>query len=442
MIPSFFVNALQVDFASVFAMEHTGMVRMFNTLEEIGLKGFLEASGSVYEGAVVEFFSNAKVDTGTILSFIANRKLALTKDVFAKAFGLPTEVAPSKKKEMKMEYRMLHDIVAKALCGKAGSFDVVTSVKFDLMVAISAGLKLTRHRFCSRIWSKQSLESVKLHPQKVLNSKSLAQLTNSPPDKQTLQGQEHQNPKPTAKGQVEEIGRTVESFNETDVVTSQYHQAQGNEQQAQGEELQAQGDEQQAHREPTTETDRRLSNGLKLVLPYQVQVVIVVYTANGEDNNRIAHEESSAQAGPQHVIISEPQADIDADIKLKEVQKVIDSLDSKVHSRDSRVVSLDSKFEELLNIQTFMKHDIGIYKHVFHEKMDTVAANVASSQTSLETSLVHQFTEHRLQIASDLDFVKLQLAELVNHLKEVGDAKKGEGSSKGPGPNIKKRRMF
>ncbi|KZV36669.1 hypothetical protein F511_40193 [Dorcoceras hygrometricum] len=49
--------------------------------------------------------------------------------------------APNKKKEMKMEYGLLHDIVAKALCAKGGSFDVVTSENFDLMVVITAGLK-------------------------------------------------------------------------------------------------------------------------------------------------------------------------------------------------------------------------------------------------------------------------------------------------------------
>ncbi|KZV31860.1 patatin-like protein 2 [Dorcoceras hygrometricum] len=91
--------------------------------------------------------------------------------MFAEAFGLPTEGivgfldipketvsemrsrfdsdvtfrAPSKKKEMKMEFRLLHDIVVKALCAKAGSFDMVTSEKFYLMVAISVGLKLNLH---------------------------------------------------------------------------------------------------------------------------------------------------------------------------------------------------------------------------------------------------------------------------------------------------------
>ncbi|KZV18581.1 hypothetical protein F511_42280 [Dorcoceras hygrometricum] len=144
MVAYFFVNAMQVDFASVLAMEHTGMIRMFKSLEETGPMGFMEASRSVYEGAVFEFFGNTTIIAGTIVSFVANRKLVVTKDMFAEAFGLPTEglVAPNKKKEMKMQYRLLHDIVAKALCAKSGSFDVVTSEKFDLMVATSAGLKV------------------------------------------------------------------------------------------------------------------------------------------------------------------------------------------------------------------------------------------------------------------------------------------------------------
>ncbi|KZV53008.1 hypothetical protein F511_32496 [Dorcoceras hygrometricum] len=124
---------------------------------------------------------------------------------------------------------------------------------------------------------------------------------------------------------------------------------------------------------------------------------------------------------------SSPPATIHADIKLEEVEKVVVSLDSRMTSMDSKVQSidstvksmdsrvgyLDSKVEELLNIQTFMKHDFGIYKRAFYDKMDTMAVNVTSSQTSLETSLVPQLSEHQYQLASDIDFVKLQLAEIL-----------------------------
>ncbi|KZV29188.1 hypothetical protein F511_30661 [Dorcoceras hygrometricum] len=95
MAASFFVNALQIDFESVLSMEHSGMVHMFKNLENTGLKGFLNTTRSVYEAGVVEFFANAKVMAGTIVSFVANRKMALTKEIFAEAFGLPTEGATS-----------------------------------------------------------------------------------------------------------------------------------------------------------------------------------------------------------------------------------------------------------------------------------------------------------------------------------------------------------
>ncbi|KZV56673.1 hypothetical protein F511_25783 [Dorcoceras hygrometricum] len=222
MAASFFGNALQFDFDSVLAMRHAGMVEMFKTLKETGLKGFLTASDSVYESAVAEFFGNAKVLAGTIVSFVANRKLAITKEVFAETFGLPTEGmvgflgiqketvdemrttdatfrAPSKNKQMNMEFRLLHDIVAKALCSTVGSFDMVTSKKFELMVAIIAGLKVNWAQVLFHVLLnmvntpkrqsqgfaiqisvlvqhivKENLgELVKLHRQKVLTNKSV-----------------------------------------------------------------------------------------------------------------------------------------------------------------------------------------------------------------------------------------------------------------------------
>ncbi|KZV34070.1 hypothetical protein F511_25165 [Dorcoceras hygrometricum] len=122
-------------------MDHTGMVSMFKSLVDKGLEWFLAASSSVYEAAVVDFFANEKVIVGTIVSSIANRKLPLSKDILPNLLGFQPRMV-GKKKEMKTEFRLLHDIVAKALCAKAGSFDMVTSEKFDPMMAISAGLKV------------------------------------------------------------------------------------------------------------------------------------------------------------------------------------------------------------------------------------------------------------------------------------------------------------
>ncbi|KZV54033.1 hypothetical protein F511_39656 [Dorcoceras hygrometricum] len=181
MAASFLFNAMEVDFESMLAMEHSGMAKMFKSLEDTGLKGFLEASGSIYEAVVLECFANVKVVAGKIVSFIAKMKLTLTKDVFSEAFSIPTEglvgfldipsktvaemwmkfsgtdaplKAPNKNKEMKMEYRLLHDIVAKALCAKGGYFDMVTSEKFDIMVAIIASLQVNWAQHQTKITKK------------------------------------------------------------------------------------------------------------------------------------------------------------------------------------------------------------------------------------------------------------------------------------------------
>ncbi|KZV27765.1 hypothetical protein F511_32990 [Dorcoceras hygrometricum] len=96
---------------------------------------------------------------------------------------------------------------------------------------------------------------------------------------------------------------------------------------------------------------------------------MVVYTGNRVENNCPTHGDGFTQDDPQQIFDSGPQANLDA-VKLKE-------------------------------------NDFGIYKRAFYEKIDALESNVTSSQTVLGTSLVRQFIEHQLQIASDLDFVKL-----------------------------------
>ncbi|KZV55384.1 hypothetical protein F511_03865 [Dorcoceras hygrometricum] len=190
MAASFFVNAMQVDFESVLAMEHTGLAKMFKSLQDIGLNGFLEASGSVYEAAMLEFLANAKVIARMIVSFIANRKLELTNELFVEAFGLPNEGVVG-----------FLDIPSKTVTEMRMKF-LVTSEKFDLMVAISAGLQVTwahvpfqtlmamvntptkqSQGFVVQVSTllqnlvKEDLgELVKLHPQKVLTNKSVSHL--------------------------------------------------------------------------------------------------------------------------------------------------------------------------------------------------------------------------------------------------------------------------
>ncbi|KZV35851.1 hypothetical protein F511_36104 [Dorcoceras hygrometricum] len=146
-----------------------------------------------FEGALIEFCANVKVVVGTVMSTTANKWLVITMSVLAAEFQLLTEgmvsflelqakaVAemkamfsgtgvpfrpPNKKKEMKVDYGLLHDIVAKALCAKAGSFDVVTSEKMELMVDISACLKSLTNRP-----EKEAVENKRLVKEKVVEKK-------------------------------------------------------------------------------------------------------------------------------------------------------------------------------------------------------------------------------------------------------------------------------
>ncbi|KZV14705.1 hypothetical protein F511_41672 [Dorcoceras hygrometricum] len=192
MAASFFINAMQVDFASVLAMEHTGMAKMFKSLEDTGLKGFLEASSSMFEGAVTELFANVKVIAGKIVSFVANRKMVITKDVFTEAFELPTEGLVgfldiltetvvemrflgtdvplrtlNKKKEMRMEYRLLHDIISKALF----CFRLIAMVHSPRRQ--SQGFAMQLSVLLKQLVKADLGEAVKLHRQKVLKNKSV-----------------------------------------------------------------------------------------------------------------------------------------------------------------------------------------------------------------------------------------------------------------------------
>ncbi|KZV31313.1 hypothetical protein F511_38157 [Dorcoceras hygrometricum] len=128
---------------------------------------------------------------------LPTKEVAEMKAMFS-GTGVPFRPS-NKKKDMKVEYRLLHNIVSKALCAKSGSFDVVTSEKLEMMVAISAGLKVNWGHILFQTLvamvhtpSRQSRgfavqlsillekmvksdlgESLKLHPLKVLNHKSV-----------------------------------------------------------------------------------------------------------------------------------------------------------------------------------------------------------------------------------------------------------------------------
>ncbi|KZV40499.1 hypothetical protein F511_40066 [Dorcoceras hygrometricum] len=169
MASSLISNSHHIDFESMFGLDDAGMVQMFETLIATGLKEFLGCPAMFYEAALTEFFANSSVrEDGMVVSTIGGTAIEISQEMFAAAFELPTEglidltdvtknfvfyarslFSDSKeqvsmsclKKAMKFQYRLLHDILAKTIYVKAGSFDSVTRDRFLLMTAIIFELK-------------------------------------------------------------------------------------------------------------------------------------------------------------------------------------------------------------------------------------------------------------------------------------------------------------
>ncbi|KZV49231.1 hypothetical protein F511_26353 [Dorcoceras hygrometricum] len=177
MASSLISSSLHVDFDSVFGMDDAGLVQMFESFIVTGLKDFLGCPAVFYEAVLTEFFENSSVRDGVVVSTIRGTAIEISEEMFTAVFDLPMEgstdlsevlriwcwmsvasfLTPRRnifsdskkkvsisylKKEMKLQYRLLSDILVKTLYVKAGSFDAVTRDRFMLMTAITCDVKI------------------------------------------------------------------------------------------------------------------------------------------------------------------------------------------------------------------------------------------------------------------------------------------------------------
>ncbi|KZV25405.1 hypothetical protein F511_07289 [Dorcoceras hygrometricum] len=179
MASSLISNTNQVHFASVLAMDNAEMVAMFEALVASGLNGFLGCMSDIFETALIEFYQNASVRDGKVVSTVQGKLVEISEEIFARTFQLPEEglidinevpkdlifddrtefsftgeqlETSCKKQELKIEYRLLSDIVAKSITVKAGSFDAVTHERFLMMTAIFGGVSVNWGRFLFKIF--------------------------------------------------------------------------------------------------------------------------------------------------------------------------------------------------------------------------------------------------------------------------------------------------
>ncbi|KZV36755.1 hypothetical protein F511_38465 [Dorcoceras hygrometricum] len=207
MASSLFTNTVHICFDSVLAMDNPGMVLMFEALMASGLKGFLGCPTILYEAALVEFFENASIRDGVVISTVGDKQVEISEELFASSFELSVDAltdlsdvpkdivfdvrsifslsgeqmsSSGKKREMKIEFRLLSDILVKTISVKAGYFDAVTRERFLMMTAINGGVKINWSRLLFNIFkdmvtpgSKEAKDSKEFPASKILADKTV-----------------------------------------------------------------------------------------------------------------------------------------------------------------------------------------------------------------------------------------------------------------------------
>ncbi|KZV19596.1 hypothetical protein F511_44213 [Dorcoceras hygrometricum] len=92
MASSLISNSHHIDFETVFEMEDTYLVQMFESLIATGLKNFLGCPAMFNEAALTEFFANSSVrEDGLVVSTVNGVTVEISEEVFAATFELPVE---------------------------------------------------------------------------------------------------------------------------------------------------------------------------------------------------------------------------------------------------------------------------------------------------------------------------------------------------------------
>ncbi|KZV15739.1 hypothetical protein F511_08935 [Dorcoceras hygrometricum] len=154
------------------------MVKMFKALESTGLRGFLGCPSVLYEQDLEHFLSAAFVRENEVISSVQGKSVEISEELSDGTFELPTDgltdvskvtkylvfdarsafsadgehLKTSCKWEMKIEFRLFNDILAKTVTVKAGSFDAVTHERFLLMAAIHLEVKINWGRILFNIF--------------------------------------------------------------------------------------------------------------------------------------------------------------------------------------------------------------------------------------------------------------------------------------------------
>ncbi|KZV33452.1 hypothetical protein F511_12966 [Dorcoceras hygrometricum] len=149
MASSLFTNTVHVCFESVLEMDNARIVAMFESLVATGLRGTIN-------GVTVEISEKLFAETFELPLEGLTDLTEIPKDLVFDArsivslSGEPVSTL-GKKKEMRIEFRVLCDILEKTISVKAGSFDAITQEIFLMLTAITCGVKINWNRILFNI---------------------------------------------------------------------------------------------------------------------------------------------------------------------------------------------------------------------------------------------------------------------------------------------------
>ncbi|KZV34461.1 hypothetical protein F511_21236 [Dorcoceras hygrometricum] len=152
MASSLVSNTDQVHFASVLAMDNSGMVAMFEALVASVLNGFLGFRGKLVEISEEVFARTFQLSVEGLIDINEVPKDLIFDARTEFSFTGEQLYTSCKKRELKIEYRLLSDIMAKSITVKAGSFDAVTHERFLLMTAIFGDVSVNWGRLLFKIF--------------------------------------------------------------------------------------------------------------------------------------------------------------------------------------------------------------------------------------------------------------------------------------------------
>ncbi|KZV15888.1 dystroglycan-like [Dorcoceras hygrometricum] len=162
-----------------------------------GLEGFLGCPTVIYESELVDFFNNGSVRDGLVVSTVNGVPVEFLEQLFVETFELPVDgladlsempkdkifdarsivslsgepvSLSGRKGQMKIEYRLLCDIMAKAISVKSGSFNALTVEKFSLLTAVVCGIRMN---WAKSIPNLELGESTEFPASKVLTDKTV-----------------------------------------------------------------------------------------------------------------------------------------------------------------------------------------------------------------------------------------------------------------------------